>query len=196
MVEFDKLNVGDKVHYQPVHYGADRWENGIVKSKPGHTTHGVFVVYNCAGNWDKYQQYTAAMTVLSDLHYGWKYKQQPKPQNLFEEERHGDARFSNTRWHGEVYDEKRDKVRLNAMVLAIFNLMKDGRWVTKHDLVAVCKPGTSDETASRAMRSLRHKENGRHSIRKQRVADSNLWAYQLTINPNWPYYDKSETEKV
>lgn len=62
--------VGDKVHYQPEHYG-NRFENGIVKEvRPGDD--GCFVVYNCAGRWDKYFDYTAAKTNYRDLKPGWK----------------------------------------------------------------------------------------------------------------------------
>jgi hypothetical protein len=65
------LKVGDKVTYVPKHIG-DRIENGIVKEIPEHTTTSVRVVYNCAGYWDDYQNYTSALTDLSDLQIGWK----------------------------------------------------------------------------------------------------------------------------
>ena len=68
----DQLKVGDKVHYQPAHYGKDRWENGIVKEIPDHTTTAVRVVYNCADDWHNYQNYTSAMTDLRDLKLGWR----------------------------------------------------------------------------------------------------------------------------
>ena len=32
----------------------------------------VRVVYNCAGDWDNFKNYTAALTNLSDLKLGWK----------------------------------------------------------------------------------------------------------------------------
>ncbi len=73
------LKVGDKVCYQPAHYGPGEFENGIIKSIPdfaldaddkyyGH----VRVVYNCGGNWDNYANYTGALTNLRDLKLGWK----------------------------------------------------------------------------------------------------------------------------
>lgn len=68
-----KLKIGDKVCYQPEHYGPDRWENGMIKEIPEHTTKMVRVVYNCAGNWDNFQNYTSALTDLSDLKLGWKH---------------------------------------------------------------------------------------------------------------------------
>ena len=66
------LKVGDSVRYQPEHYGEDQWENGVVKEIPKHTTESVRVVYNCGGEWHKYQEYTSAMTFLTDLKVGWK----------------------------------------------------------------------------------------------------------------------------
>ena len=66
------LSVGSKVHYQPEHYDPVKYENGIVKEIPRHTTQSVRVVYNCNNEWDKYQDYTSAMTRLEDLKKGWK----------------------------------------------------------------------------------------------------------------------------
>ena len=46
-------------------------ERGIVKSVPD--DEHAFVVYNCAGEWDRYQEYTAARTRVDDLKPGWQY---------------------------------------------------------------------------------------------------------------------------
>lgn len=63
---------GQTVHYQPEHYKNEgRWENGIVKSVAQNG--GVFIVYNCGGNWDEYMNYTAVNTNPGDLKPGWKY---------------------------------------------------------------------------------------------------------------------------
>lgn len=73
------LKVGDKVHYQPSYYKKEQWENGIVKSIPekslisGEIT-SVFVVYNCADDWDNYKNYTGQSTKLNDLHPGWRHE--------------------------------------------------------------------------------------------------------------------------
>lgn len=66
------LNPGDKVMYVPSHGNP---EKGIVKSLCDNH-HYVFVVYKCGGNWDDYQNYTAARTAIADLKKGW---QNPKP---------------------------------------------------------------------------------------------------------------------
>jgi hypothetical protein len=66
------LKVGDKVHYQPEHYGNDRWENGMVKEIRDYVHDSVWVVYNCANNWERFKDYTSAKTNLRDLKNGWK----------------------------------------------------------------------------------------------------------------------------
>lgn len=64
-MEKENIAVGQKVHYAPEHAAK---ENGIVKSI---TEHGIFVVYNCGGDWANYRDYTAANTNLRDLRPGW-----------------------------------------------------------------------------------------------------------------------------
>lgn len=71
MIDITKLSVGDKVYYQPDHYKRDEWENGIIKEIREGKTDGVWVVYNCAGNWGRYRDYTSALTNLRDLKLGW-----------------------------------------------------------------------------------------------------------------------------
>lgn len=71
MIVVDQIHKGDPVHYQPDHYKADdRFENGIVKrvSESG----AVFVVYNCGGEWDRFEDFTAANTAPRDLFMGWR----------------------------------------------------------------------------------------------------------------------------
>ncbi len=73
MIDISKLKIGDKVHYQPEHYGKDRWENGIIKEIQEWSNDSVRVVYNCAGNWNNYKDYTSALTNIRDLKLGWKH---------------------------------------------------------------------------------------------------------------------------
>lgn len=79
MLNIADLKVGDKIHYQPEHYDSDRFENGIVKEIPDFATdsahtyyNSVRVVYNCAGDWKNYSDYTSTLTNLRDLKLGWK----------------------------------------------------------------------------------------------------------------------------
>ena len=67
-----ELNIGEKVCYQPTHYKENEWENGIIKEVPNFTKEAVRVVYNCAGNWKNFKEYTSALTNLRDLKLGWK----------------------------------------------------------------------------------------------------------------------------
>ena len=78
MLKLSDLKVGDKVHYQPQHYDGEQFENGIIKEIPGFAADSrhdfykcVRVVYNCAGDWDNYANYTSALTNLRDLKLGW-----------------------------------------------------------------------------------------------------------------------------
>lgn len=72
MIDITKLHVGDKVHYQPEHYGDSRWENGLIKEIRNDRTDVIWVVYNCGGDWYDYMLYTSACTNLRDLILGWR----------------------------------------------------------------------------------------------------------------------------
>lgn len=61
----EDLEIGTKVTYSSY----NKREFGIVKSKSDEEH--VFVVYHCAGNWDNYEDYTAARTNIKDLKLGW-----------------------------------------------------------------------------------------------------------------------------
>jgi hypothetical protein len=77
MIDIARLRVGNKVHYQPEHYKEiNQWENGIIKEIRESNMEAVFVVYNCAGNWDRYEEYTSALTNLRDLKMGWQFSPQ------------------------------------------------------------------------------------------------------------------------
>lgn len=71
MLKQRHLYVGCRVRYQPAHYGVDKWENGMVKEIPTHRDDAVRVVYNCNGKWDRFSEYTSAMTYMEDLRMGW-----------------------------------------------------------------------------------------------------------------------------
>lgn len=71
-IDIAALRVGQKVHYQPAHYRADEWENGRIKVIREGRTDGVWVVYNCAGDWENFVNYTSALTNLRDLKLGWR----------------------------------------------------------------------------------------------------------------------------
>jgi len=62
----EPLKPGDKVTY----HSFSKKEKGIVKSISDEDH--VFVVYHCDGEWDNYEDYTAARTYIGDLTRGWK----------------------------------------------------------------------------------------------------------------------------
>lgn len=67
------LKAGDYVHYIP---DAGDKENGRIKSigSDGRAS----VVYKCAGEWEKYREYTGAVTELNRLSPGWIDVDEPK----------------------------------------------------------------------------------------------------------------------
>lgn len=81
MVNTKELKKGDPVHYVPEHYKkTGNFENGIVKGFAENG--GVFVVYNCNGDWDNYENYTAANTRPEDLFLGWAMTTQEKNEMI------------------------------------------------------------------------------------------------------------------
>ncbi len=75
MIDIAKLSIGQKVYYQPSHYEKDQFENGLIKEIPEHLNDAVRVVYNCAGDWANYKNYTSALTNIRDLKLGWMHKE-------------------------------------------------------------------------------------------------------------------------
>lgn len=71
MLDIEKTKNGDNVHYMSeFDKKSGNFENGVVKGIAPNG--GVFVVYNCGGEWHKYEEYTAANTRAEDLYEGWK----------------------------------------------------------------------------------------------------------------------------
>ena len=72
MLDIKDVKVGDMVYYKPAHFTDGQEENGIVKEIPENQDMFARVVFHCAGNWDRYQDYTGQQTNLLDLNSGWK----------------------------------------------------------------------------------------------------------------------------
>ncbi len=68
------LRIGQKVHYQPEHYGDTRWENGMIKEIRENTLDAVWVVYNCDGEWSRFKDHTGAKTNPRDLRFNWRFE--------------------------------------------------------------------------------------------------------------------------
>jgi len=62
------MKKGDKVRYYP-HNGAMP-EKGIIKSICDDPNYA-FVVYNCGGEWSRYEDFTACRTSIHDLKMSW-----------------------------------------------------------------------------------------------------------------------------
>jgi len=86
IIDISKVKVGDKVHYMP-DYNIENniYENGIVKEIPDNQLDSIRVVYNCAGDWKNYKNYTSAITDLRDLYIGWNHSKS-KAELLKEQE--------------------------------------------------------------------------------------------------------------
>lgn len=73
MIDIKKVKVGDRVHYTPYkNCPKNQIENGIIKEIPNYFNDKIRVVYNCNNEWDRYMDYTSALTDIIDLEYGWK----------------------------------------------------------------------------------------------------------------------------
>lgn len=62
------FKVGQKVHYNDEH---GKIENGIVKALHHKWNDCVFVVYKCGGEWERYQDFTGALTDIGAIKDGW-----------------------------------------------------------------------------------------------------------------------------
>jgi hypothetical protein len=71
MIDIAKIKVGDKVHF--IGFEGSQPENGMVKEVMTDNLKAIRVVYNCAGNWENFKDYTSALTEVKYLHLGWKH---------------------------------------------------------------------------------------------------------------------------
>jgi hypothetical protein len=72
MIDISKIKIGDRVSYRPFK-GCDPSliENGMVKEIPDHTNDSIRVVFNCAGEWNNFADYTSQLTSIDQLEIGW-----------------------------------------------------------------------------------------------------------------------------
>lgn len=97
--------------------------------------------------------------------------------NLFSKMEIFDPKFS-----GSDYDPKLDQNRLENGITRIFNLMKNGMWVTLEVISKNTKIGESSVSAQ--LRNLRKDHFGGHTIEKRRKGEktNGVWEYKLTVN--------------
>ena len=82
---------------------------------------------------------------------------------------------------GATYEAEHDHVRLNAQTLAVWGVMKAGRWVTLRELSEAT--GAGEASVSARIRDLRKPKFGGHVVERGRVRDSGLFVYRLRPNP-------------
>jgi hypothetical protein len=95
-INIARLKIGDKVHYTPFEGCSDDLiENGVVKEIPDHTNISeldldlwhvyakglIRVVFNCAGEWDNFKNYTSQLTPIDKLAMGWVHSEIIKNEN-------------------------------------------------------------------------------------------------------------------
>lgn len=93
--------------------------------------------------------------------------------------------LTKSRYDGDVYDPKRDDVRLGRQLWDIWEIMRHGRsrWWTLHELqVATGHPQAS---ISAQLRHLRKDRFGNHEILKRRRMNGNEWEYLLIPNQEY-----------
>lgn len=80
---------------------------------------------------------------------------------------------------GRTYAPDRDYKRLHGQLLAVFELMKDGKWRTLADISG--KVEGSEASLSARLRDLRKDKYGSHQVERERI-EGGLFKYRLTVN--------------
>lgn len=83
-------------------------------------------------------------------------------------------------WHfnGATYNPAKDKARLGAQLIAVFNIMSDGAWHTLTELSRLT--GASEASASARLRDLRKPRFGARTINRRRAING-LFEYQMAM---------------
>lgn len=80
---------------------------------------------------------------------------------------------------GNTYDHERDCARLSKQLLAVINVMKDGRWRTLPELAHATE--SPEASVSARLRDLRKPRFGGHTVERQYVRKG-LFQYRLIYN--------------
>lgn len=84
-----------------------------------------------------------------------------------------------TAFDGRTYDKDRDYTRLSGQLLAVFDLMKDGKWRTLSDISGAVEG--SEAALSARLRDLRKSKYGAHDVKRERI-EGGLFKYKLVIS--------------
>ena len=96
---------------------------------------------------------------------------------------------------GDSYDENYDGPRLESQLLLVFEHMRDSKWATLKEIIAVIKCGTTASISAR-LRDFRKPKFGGHSVERRRLEGEEhkgIWEYQLTINSAGITHDNKPT---
>ena len=80
------------------------------------------------------------------------------------------------RFDGITYEPRLDQALLTGQLLRVFELMRDGKWVTLEGLREICG-GTTQSLSSR-VRDLRKPRFGAYTVERRRRT-AGIWEYRL-----------------
>jgi hypothetical protein len=81
---------------------------------------------------------------------------------------------------GQTYSHARDYARLNGLLLAVFDLMKDGRERPLSEIAGLTR-GTEASVSAR-LRDLRKPKFGGHVVQRRHI-QRGLYFYRLVVRP-------------
>ena len=94
-------------------------------------------------------------------------------------------------WYSEISSPKKDefspigpditkdeKIEMRASRLAVFNIMKDGRWRTLEDIQA-CGIKSPPQSIAIYLRSFRESRYGGYIVNRKKLHDRRLFSYQV-----------------
>lgn len=87
-----------------------------------------------------------------------------------------DPRYVSLNFDGQTFDPPRDRVRLNAQMQKVYDLMKDGAWRSLREIAETI--GAPEASVSARLRDLRKPRFGGYLVQRKRVADG-LYHYRI-----------------
>lgn len=78
---------------------------------------------------------------------------------------------------GETFEAEFDYERLNAQMKKVYDVVKNGKWITLHDLAK--KTGSPEASVSARLRDLRKPKFGALTVERRRSKEQGLYEYRL-----------------
>ena len=95
-------------------------------------------------------------------------------------------------FHGDVYEETRDKSRLSKQLMRVRDAMLDGEWRTFSQISDIT--GDPEPSISAQLRHLRKPEFGGYDVDKRKLP-SGLWEYRVTEGATMPPFQFSAAKR-